>query len=588
MNEELNQNLDNVCKRFEEICWRLNIEPNLVTDEPEIQSYTIDKAHTQEIKDEIQPYADSHEIQLEAEDGKFIFTVGVLSDGHWAKLSPKRDNMSPFANPEDAKKVKKKKTIFQQNKELEEMIDEGLQPKIIAVDLDGTLAKLYDKYDPNSIPDPRPHAKEAIRALRAKGYRVIINTVRGDTKLIQKWLDKHGIKVDQINHNPDQPENSSHKICADIYIDDKAIDGRKSWKEIEKQITGRLKEDQYKSPTGKHRRSQTTYPSSFSKSKSFGGVTEARANNISGSSIPMQLEIPIDYGINSAQRSNSDGEKKKIRPYNKRKDATDNPTAIEDEDLQERNIVTTKRGRTNDTSVRRLTTRRIVPDLDHGPEKTDGPEGFSGSTLTDRINKSISRISKDNVKYPEPDPMQDAAKEVNMRPLGVFGPADKRQPNGGPVSNVSIQHPNDRSFDNTAPKITVTGKRRSSPKPPKAVVRDRSDPLRQADYDNPTGAASVEEGLVRPEDGYEFMQLLARDLGLSVEPRKIKMPHRTFVKICDGTLRLEYDDPDNIDRVGELTIYKRGRKISSTRVDLGKDTIVDEIGEEVLDANSRQ
>ena len=102
----------------------------------------------------------------------------------------------------------------------------------VAVDMDGTLAKHFDKYDPNFIPDPRPNAKKVMQDWKDKGYRLIIFTVRGDKKLVKAWLEKHDIPFDYINENPDQPPDSSDKILADVYVDDRAVDGARSWKVI--------------------------------------------------------------------------------------------------------------------------------------------------------------------------------------------------------------------------------------------------------------------------------------------------------------------------------------------------------------------
>lgn len=102
----------------------------------------------------------------------------------------------------------------------------------VAVDLDGTLAKMYDKFDPKKIEDPRPGAKTTMEKFRAAGWRIIIFTVRGDDKLTAEWLKKHDIPYDFINKNPDQPAGASGKVIADLYIDDRALDARQAWKRL--------------------------------------------------------------------------------------------------------------------------------------------------------------------------------------------------------------------------------------------------------------------------------------------------------------------------------------------------------------------
>jgi hypothetical protein len=110
----------------------------------------------------------------------------------------------------------------------------------VAVDLDGTLAKAPKKFDPKKIEAPRPGAKDAMEEFRRKGYRIVINTVRGDTALIKQWLEEHEIAYDHINENPDQPKDSSNKIIADVMIDDRGVDARPAWRRIVEQVVSRL------------------------------------------------------------------------------------------------------------------------------------------------------------------------------------------------------------------------------------------------------------------------------------------------------------------------------------------------------------
>ncbi len=92
----------------------------------------------------------------------------------------------------------------------------------IAIDLDGTLAKKEEPFDPDSIGDPIESAVAWVRLFHQAGARIIIFTVRGTTKLVRDWLDKHDVPFDFINENPDQPEGGSGKVLADVYWDDRA------------------------------------------------------------------------------------------------------------------------------------------------------------------------------------------------------------------------------------------------------------------------------------------------------------------------------------------------------------------------------
>lgn len=96
-------------------------------------------------------------------------------------------------------------------------------PFTIAVDLDGTLAAKEEPFSIDSIGAPRAGARTWLRKFRKAGARVIIYTVRGNDALVARWLADHAIPYDYINHNPDQPPQSSGKIFADVYWDDRAI-----------------------------------------------------------------------------------------------------------------------------------------------------------------------------------------------------------------------------------------------------------------------------------------------------------------------------------------------------------------------------
>jgi inorganic pyrophosphatase len=97
------------------------------------------------------------------------------------------------------------------------------RPFYIAVDLDGTLAEKMEPFDAKKIGEPRENAKYWLDKFREAGAKIIIFTVRGDDKLVKAWLDKHDLPWDYINENPDQPPDSSGKVYADCYLDDRGI-----------------------------------------------------------------------------------------------------------------------------------------------------------------------------------------------------------------------------------------------------------------------------------------------------------------------------------------------------------------------------
>lgn len=101
--------------------------------------------------------------------------------------------------------------------------DEDSRPFTICVDLDGTLAEKEEPFDRESIGPPIERAVSWVRRFHEKGARIIIFTVRGDRELVGDWLEEHKVPFDYINENPDQPPESSGKIYADLYWDDRAF-----------------------------------------------------------------------------------------------------------------------------------------------------------------------------------------------------------------------------------------------------------------------------------------------------------------------------------------------------------------------------
>jgi len=93
----------------------------------------------------------------------------------------------------------------------------------VAVDLDGTIAVKEEPFDPKSIGPPRPGAKKWLTKFKSIGARVIVFTVRGDTGMVKKWLKENEIPYDFVNHNPDQPDDASDKVLADVYWDDRGV-----------------------------------------------------------------------------------------------------------------------------------------------------------------------------------------------------------------------------------------------------------------------------------------------------------------------------------------------------------------------------
>jgi hypothetical protein len=75
--------------------------------------------------------------------------------------------------------------------------------------------------------------------------------------------------------------------------------------------------------------------------------------------------------------------------------------------------------------------------------------------LSEHPGSTANYVQGDVTQASETDPMDEFAGEQNMRPLGEFGPVKQTAPKGNTVSNVKVQHPPDRSFDASFPRISI-------------------------------------------------------------------------------------------------------------------------------------
>src|SRR5271156_2803127 len=93
--------------------------------------------------------------------------------------------------------------------------------RTIAVDFDGVIAE-YDGYKgPTVLGRPRKDVVEALRELRAEGWKIVVHTTRGEQE-IGGYLAQHDIVYDEINRNSDY-KTGGPKPVADLYWDDRAI-----------------------------------------------------------------------------------------------------------------------------------------------------------------------------------------------------------------------------------------------------------------------------------------------------------------------------------------------------------------------------
>lgn len=103
-----------------------------------------------------------------------------------------------------------------------------LDKPIIAVDFDGTLTLKdnrvwYNNVPSNDIMEPRIEVINVLKQIRDNVY-LILWTCRDDISLDNavKFCKKHGLEFDKVNENV-VLYNTSRKIMADYYLDDKNI-----------------------------------------------------------------------------------------------------------------------------------------------------------------------------------------------------------------------------------------------------------------------------------------------------------------------------------------------------------------------------
>ncbi len=93
---------------------------------------------------------------------------------------------------------------------------------VIAIDFDGTCVE----HDYPDVGLDVEGAVDVLRALTAKGHRLVLYTMRSGAKLdaATRWFKERKIELWSINHNPEQAEwTESIKVYADYYIDDAAL-----------------------------------------------------------------------------------------------------------------------------------------------------------------------------------------------------------------------------------------------------------------------------------------------------------------------------------------------------------------------------
>jgi hydroxymethylpyrimidine pyrophosphatase-like HAD family hydrolase len=116
--------------------------------------------------------------------------------------------------------------------------------KIIAVDFDGTIVE--DMFP--EIGKPKVFAFQNLKMLQKDGHRLILWTYRFGRKLDEavKFCRENGIEFYAVNKSfPEEILNereASRKINADIFIDDRNLQGFPGWGEVYQKIGSKEQE----------------------------------------------------------------------------------------------------------------------------------------------------------------------------------------------------------------------------------------------------------------------------------------------------------------------------------------------------------
>lgn len=107
----------------------------------------------------------------------------------------------------------------------------------IAIDFDGTIVE--HKYP--KIGNEIPFAIHTLKALQKKGHKLILWTYRSGAELQEalQFCNSRGLEFYAVNKTyPEEKmdDNTSRKILADYYIDDRNFGGLPEWPEIYYQL----------------------------------------------------------------------------------------------------------------------------------------------------------------------------------------------------------------------------------------------------------------------------------------------------------------------------------------------------------------
>jgi hypothetical protein len=102
--------------------------------------------------------------------------------------------------------------------------DDPGRPKILALDLDGTVLNYDGGYSPGEFGEAIRGMVEELEKLREAGVKIVIWSCRNDSPEMREHLESQEIPYDYINDHPWNGPDNPRKIHADWYLDDKSIE----------------------------------------------------------------------------------------------------------------------------------------------------------------------------------------------------------------------------------------------------------------------------------------------------------------------------------------------------------------------------
>lgn len=218
---------------------------------------------------------------------------------------------------------------------------------------------------------------------------------------------------------------------------------------FEEKLQRALEEDQYKSPTGKHRRGQSMYPSSFGRSRTFGGVTNGpRRKKTKKEGFERNLDLIFGEDLEVTELESLKELWNLMVQYEDI--MTGEPVGGDPEQIWQE-ILTKFDGFKNSAfsdDARNISSEFFDAVSDWTPDKKFGSDGSQNWHIeSDKLEDIMHRMTglQNMHQYgQEVGPTLDQEIEMeqglsptkpNMRPIGLFGPGDKRQPEGTPRSS---------------------------------------------------------------------------------------------------------------------------------------------------------